>query len=90
MEDIFKETSILKEDKFNFKKDIDIVYRLLESCYNDTFTEFVSNNIQNYREIKYLVDNLNILGYTFWSSDSRLLLTEYGQNILLKIHSKLL
>lgn len=90
MENIFKETAFLKKDKFDFKDDVDVIYRLLESCYNDTFTEYVASNIQNYREIKYLVDNLNILGYTFWSSDSRLLLTEYGQNILLKIHSRLI
>ncbi len=87
MENIFNGTTNLKDKKLP-KEELDTIVKVLSSCFNGEFEEYVKSNIDKYKEIKKLVDNLNYLGFTFWSSDNRLLLTSYGENIFIKLHSK--
>ena len=89
MESIFK-SSLLLDDKNLLKEDLNFIFKVLTACYNDEFNEYVAANIESYKCIKTLVDNLNYLGLTFWASDGRLMLTNIGHNMYMKIHSKLI
>lgn len=89
MESLFK-SSFLLDDKNLLKEDLNFILKVLTACYNDEFTEYLAENIKQYKHIKTFVDNLNYLGLTFWACDGRLMLTSTGHNMYIKLYSKLI